>query len=163
MTSLAEGEVKSALRNRLVWIALALSLTLNVFVIAGLIWSQAANPRPANFAERLVEAGAGLNLSPAQRDIFNQFAESIQQRTRGMRETGAPLIRQIWDELAKPQPDQAVINQLVDETSENRHAYQRDVIASLSAFLGSLSPDQRAQFVDGMRRQIARESHRRSP
>jgi uncharacterized membrane protein len=163
MTSLAEGEVKSALRNRLVWVALALSLTLNVFVIAGLIWSQAANPRPANFAERLVEAGAGLNLSPAQRDIFNQFAESIQQRTRGMRETSAPLIRQIWDELAKPQPDQAVINQLVDETSENRHAYQRDVITSLSAFLGSLSPDQRAQFVDGMRRQIARESRRRSP
>jgi uncharacterized membrane protein len=163
MTSLAEGEVKSTLRNRLVWVALALSLTLNVFVIAGLVWSQAANPRPANFAERLVEAGAGLNLSPAQRDIFNQFAESIQQRTRGMRETSAPLIRQIWDELAKPQPDPVVINQLVDETSENRHAYQRDVITSLSAFLGSLSPDQRAQFVDGMRRQIARESHRRSP
>jgi uncharacterized membrane protein len=161
MTSLAEADAKPGVRNRLLWLALALSLTLNAFVVAGLVWSQAANPRPANFADRLVESGTALNLSPAQRDSFNQFAQAIQQRTKDMREANLPLFRHIWDELAKAETDQAVLNQLVDEASENRHTYQRDVIAALSAFLGNLSPDQRAEFVDGVRRQMAREARPR--
>jgi len=161
MTSLAEVEAKSGIRNRLLWVAFALSLTLNAFVVAGLVWSQTANPRPANFADRLVESGAALNLSPTQRDSFNQFAQTIQQRTKDMREANLPLFRQIWDELAKAQADQAVLNQLVDEASENRHTYQRDVTAALSAFLGGLSPDQRAQFIDGVRHQMARDAHSR--
>lgn len=161
MTSLAESDIKSSIRNRLVWVALALSITLNIFVIAGLVWSQAASPRPTNFAERLVEAGAGLNLSPAQRDAFNQFAETIQHRTKDMRDANVPLFRHIWDELAKAQPDQTTINQLVDEASENRHTYQRDVTTALSGFLASLSSDQRAQFVDGVRHQMARDGHPR--
>jgi uncharacterized membrane protein len=161
MTSLAEVEAKSGIRNRLLWVAFALSLTLNAFVVAGLVWSQAANPRPANFADRLVESGGALNLSPTQRDSFNQFAQTIQQRTKDMREANLPLFRQIWDELAKAQTDQAVLNQLVDEASENRHTYQRDVTAALSAFLRSLSPDQRTQFIDGVRHQMARDAHPR--
>jgi uncharacterized membrane protein len=161
MTSLAEVEAKSGIRNRLLWVAFALSLTLNAFVVAGLIWSQAANPRPANFADRLVESGGALNLSPTQRDSFNQFAQTIQQRTKDMREANLPLFRQIWDELAKAQTDQAVLNQLVDEASENRHTYQRDVTTALSAFLRSLSPDQRTQFIDGVRHQMARDARPR--
>jgi uncharacterized membrane protein len=160
MTSLAEAEAKAA-RSRLVWVALALSLTLNIFVVAGLVWSQAAGPRPTNYAERLIEAGAGLNLSPAQRDAFNQFSQSIQQRTKELRETNQPLYRQIWDELAKAQPDQAALSQLVDEASERRHGYQKDVIGALTNFLGSLSPDQRAEFIETFRRQLARDGHRR--
>jgi uncharacterized membrane protein len=161
MTSLAEVEAKSGIRNRLLWVAFALSLTLNAFVVAGLVWSQAANPRPANFADRLVESGGALNLSPTQRDSFNQFAQTIQQRTKDMREANLPLFRQIWDELSKAQTDQAVLNQLVDEASENRHTYQRDVTAALGAFLRSLSPDQRTQFIDGVRHQMARDARPR--
>jgi uncharacterized membrane protein len=158
MTSLAEAEAKSAVRNRLVWVALALSLTLNIFVVAGLVWSHSANPKPVNFADRLVAAGAALNLSPAQRDTFNQFSQTIQQRTKEMREANQPLFRGIWEELAKPQADQTVLDHLVDAASDNRHAYQRDVTAALKGFLGSLSPEQRAQFIDAIRH---RDSSRR--
>jgi uncharacterized membrane protein len=163
MMSLAEADAKSGIRSRLVWLALALSLTLNAFVVAGLVWSQAATPRPVTFADRLVEAGAALNLTAEQRDSFDRFAQTIQQRTKEMRDTNMPLFRHIWDELAKPQADQAVLDQLVDEASENRHTYQRDVIASLNGFLASLSPEQRAQFVDGVKHQLAREHQRHSP
>jgi Spy/CpxP family protein refolding chaperone len=160
MTSLADAEGRSVMRNRLVWLALALSLTLNAFVVAGLVWSQAANPRPANFADRLVEAGATLNLTAEQRTSFNRFAQAIELRTKEMREANGPLFRHIWDELAKADADQAVLNQLVDAASENRHGYQKDVTTDLNAFLGSLSPEQRTQFVDTVRRQMSRERQR---
>jgi uncharacterized membrane protein len=155
MTSFAEAEVKSATRNRLVWVALALSLTLNIFVVAGLLWSHSASPRPVNFADRLIEAGAGLNLSSAQRDTFHQFAQTIQQRTKEMREANQPLFRGIWEELAKEHADQAVLNRLVDEASDNRHGYQRDVTAALYSFLASLSPEQRADFIEAIRHPMA--------
>ena len=161
MMSLAEAQAKSVTRNRLVWLALALSLTLNIFVVAGLVWSQAAGPRPSSYPERLIEAGARLHLSPAQRDAFNHFSETILQRTKEMREANQPLYRRIWDELAKAQPDPAVLTQLVDEASETRHGYQKEVIGSLTTFLGTLSPEQRVEFVETVRHQFARDGQAR--
>lgn len=148
MTSLAEGEAKSLLRGRLVWLALALSLTLNVFFIAGLIWSRMEIEHPPSFAERIVRAGAALNLSSDQRDAFQHFAQTVQDRTKEMRESNQPLFRHAWEEMAKPQPDQALINGLLDQTSDNRRTYQKDVAAAITAFLGNLSPEQRAQFIE---------------
>jgi uncharacterized membrane protein len=162
MTSVVEAEARSAARSRLLWVALALSLTLNVFFIAGLVWSHSTSPRQVNYVERLVQAGTDLNLSPAQRDAFNQFAHTIQERTKAMREANQPVFRGIWDELVKAQPDQAVIARLVDEASDIRHGYQKDVTAALSTFLDSLSPDQRVQFADVVRHRDDGRS-RRSP
>ena len=148
MTSLAEAAPKSSARGRLVWIALALSLTLNVFFVFGLLWFQVAGQLMQTPAERVAATANELNLTAEQRGAFQQFVSEVQERSRLLRDSNQPLIQQVWDELAKPQPDQALIARLVDEATENRHAYQKDMAAVLGQFLAVLSPEQRAQFVE---------------
>src|ERR671936_498952 len=105
MSSLAEAGMKAATRSRLLWLALALSLTLNVFFVAGLVWSQAAEPRIPPPAERLARAASELNLSPDQRQAFEQFVQAVRQRTEQLRDSNQPLIQRVWDELATAHPD----------------------------------------------------------
>ncbi len=148
MTSLAEAAPKSRARGRLVWVALALSLTLNVFFVFGLLWFQVAGQPMQTPAERVAATASELNLTAEQRGAFQQFVNEVQERSRRLRESNQPLIQQVWDELAKPQPDQALIARLVDEATENRHTYQKNMAGVLSQFLAALSPEQRAQFVE---------------
>lgn len=148
MTSLAEAGTKSGGRGRLVWVALALSLTLNIFFVFGLLWFQVAGEPMHTPAERVAATANELNLSAGQRGAFQQFVHEVQERSRLLRDSNQPLIQQVWDELAKPQPDQALVARLVDEATENRHAYQKDMAAVLGQFLAILSPEQRAQFIE---------------
>src|SRR5713101_6490284 len=160
MTSLAEAAPKSRARGRLVWVALALSLTLNVFFVFGLLWFQVAGQPRQTPAERVAALASELNLTAEQRGAFQQFVNEVQERSRRLRESNQPLIQQVWDELAKPQPDQALIARLVDEATENRHTYQKNMAGVLSQFLAALSPEQRAQFVELAKRpQDKRASH----
>ncbi len=148
MSSLAEAGAKSGSRGRLLWVALALSLTLNIFFVAGLLWSRAAEPPVSAFPERLARVADEINLSPDQRIAFQQLAREMQDRTQRLRGSNHPVFQRMWDELGSGQPDQAVIGRLVDEATENRRAYQTDVSAALGRFLAQLSPEQRAKFVD---------------
>jgi Spy/CpxP family protein refolding chaperone len=153
VTSLAEAAPKSSMRGRLVWVALALSLTLNVFFVAGLLWFQVAGQPMHTPAERIAATASELNLTAEQRDDFQQFVHEVQEHSRHLRESNQPLIQQVWDELAKPQPDQALIARLVDEATDNRHTYQKEMATVLTQFLAVLSPEQRAQFVALAKRQ----------
>lgn len=149
MTILAEAGARSSGRSRLVWIALALSLTLNVFFVVGVLWFRiAGQPMHMTPAERVAAAENELNLTAEQRDAFQQFVNQVREHSRQLRESNQPLIQQVWDELAKPQPDQVLIGRLVDEATEHRHNYQKDMAELLSRFLAVLSPEQRAQFVE---------------
>jgi len=159
MTSLAEGDAKARSRGRLLWVALALSLTLNVFFISGLVWSRLAGERPMTPAERFQQTESELNLSADQRAAFATFIHEVRQRSRTLREHNMPLIQHVWEELAKPQPDQAAISRAVDEATENRRTYQREMTAALSTFLGTLSPAQREQFVELAKRPQDQRAH----
>ncbi len=147
MSSVAEVAAKSGPRGRLLWVALALSLTLNIFFVGGLLWSRVAEP-PAPFPERLARMADEINLSQDQRHAFQQLMAEMQERSQRMRDSNHVIIQRIWDELATAQPDQALIDRLVDEASENRRAYQKDVSAALGRFFAVLSSDQRARFVE---------------
>jgi Spy/CpxP family protein refolding chaperone len=147
MTSLAEAGSRSGARGRLVWVALTLSLTLNVFFVLGLLWFQVAGQPMQTPAERVAATENELNLTAEQRAAFQHFVGEVRERSRHLRESNQPLIEQVWAELAKPQPDQALIARLVDEATDHRHAYQKDMATVLSQFLTVLSPEQRAQFV----------------
>src|SRR5258708_16857163 len=92
--------------------------------------------------------GGGVTLTGEHGGAFQTFVKGVQERPRRLRDSNQPLIQQVWDELAKPQPDQALIARLVDEATENRHAYQKDMAAVLGQFLAVLSPEQRAPFVE---------------
>ena len=148
MTSLAEAGARPAGRGRLIWVALALSLTLNVFFVVGVLWFRVSGePMHMTPAERVAATENELNLNAQQRGAFQQFVNEVREHSRQLRESNLPLIQQVWDEMAKPQPDQALIGRLVDEATDHRHTYQKDMAEVLSRFLAVLSPEQRAQFV----------------
>ncbi len=148
MSSLAEAEARSGTRVRLLWVALALSLTLNIFFVAGLLWSRAAEPMVRPFPERLAQVADEINLSQDQRVAFQQLLRELQDRRELLRDSNHPIFQRIWDQLGAAQPDQAIIGRLVDEATENRRAYQMDLSAAFGRFLATLSPDQRARFVE---------------
>lgn len=148
MTSLAGTEAKAGSRGRLLWVALVLSLTLNVFFVGGLVWSRIIADHPPTPAQRFLQVARDLNLSDNQRDAFQQFVLDMRHYTRGLRQSNHPLIDHIWQELGKPQPDQALLGKLIDLTTQNRHTYQLQMSTALARFLATLSPAQRAQFIE---------------
>jgi Spy/CpxP family protein refolding chaperone len=65
-----------------------------------------------------------------------------------MRETVEPLMSAAWSELAKPDADPAAAARLFDEAGQTRHGLQRELLMPTLAFLATLSPEQRAKFVE---------------
>jgi uncharacterized membrane protein len=144
MTILAESGQKAGRGGRLLWIALALSLTLNICFLAGLAWMHIHAPGPP--LVRLQHFGDSLNLTGDQRQAYEQFLRTLRQRGRAVREGNQPLIQNLWSEIAKPTPDTAAIAKLGDQINSNRTALQRDVSSALDAFIKTLTPEQRAQL-----------------
>lgn len=144
MTALADSGQKAGWRGRLVWVALALSLTLNVCFLAGLAWMRLHAPPPPFV--RMQHFGDSLNLDETQHQAYDQFLRTIRLRGRFVRESNQPLIEDIWSEIAKPTPDASTIAKLADQVNGNRDAFQREVSTALDAFLKTLTPDQRAQL-----------------
>ena len=144
MTSLVDTGHRAGWRGRLLWIALALSLTLNLCVFAGIAWMHTHAP-PAPMI-RMQHFGQTLNLNDDQRRAFEQFLRTIRLRGRFVRESDQPLIDDIWSEIAKPTPDPSAIAKLADQVNGNREGFQRDMSAALDTFIKTLTPDQRAQF-----------------
>jgi len=142
MTILAESGQKAGRGGRMLWIALALSLTLNVCFLAGLAWMHTQRPPPP--IVRLQHFGDSLNLNGDQRQAYEQFLRTLRQRGRSARESNQPLIENLWGEIAKPTPDTAAIAKLADQINGNRTALQREVSTALDAFIKTLTPEQRA-------------------
>jgi len=65
-----------------------------------------------------------------------------------MRETVEPMMNAAWAELAKPAADQATAARLFDDAGQARRSLQRELLAPTLAFLATLSPEQRAKFVE---------------
>lgn len=145
----AMAEVTGRSRAWGLWVALALSLTLNVFVLGGLGWSWMTRPlAPPGVAQRFIAIGRSLELTGDQRDALRQFGITARDLARSMREANAPLIHQIWQEMGNPQPDGTKIQGLSDQVLENRRAFQHKMSQNLIAFLAVLTPEQRQRFVD---------------
>jgi Spy/CpxP family protein refolding chaperone len=153
MTSLAEAGRGAGRRGRLVWIALALSLTLNICFVGGALWLRMhAAPGMLPPAERFRQLGEQLDLDKTQQAAFEQFLRTMRQNSHAFRESNEPVSTQIWSELAKPDPEQAAINQLIDKATENRRTYQKETSQALGSFMQSLTPEQRARLGELARR-----------
>jgi uncharacterized membrane protein len=146
----AEASSPAARRGQWLWIALALSLTLNLFVVGGLVWSMMSRPPPRAEApaERLIAAARSLNLDSDQRVALGTFGVETREATLALRAANAPLMRQMWEEMAKAQPDQAAVLRFADQALENRRIYQRKMTTNLMTFLVTLQPDQRKRFAE---------------
>jgi Spy/CpxP family protein refolding chaperone len=144
MTSLADSGQKAGRRGRALWIALALSLTLNVCFLAGIAWMHAHAPAPPFV--RMQHFADSLRLDDSQRQAYEQFLRTIRQRGRSVRESNQPLIDNLWTEIAKPTPDMSAVAKLGDQIDGNRKALLREASTALDAFIKPLTPEQRAQL-----------------
>ncbi len=143
MTSLVEPVQRTGWRARLVWVALALSLTLNVFFVGGLTWMKLSAHPPM---ERMQRLGQALNLTDDQHLAFDQFLRVVRMRGAFFRETNQPLLARMWTEMAKPTPDDDAITKLGSAIEQNRQAFQHEMSAAFLTFLKSLNAEQRAKL-----------------
>jgi uncharacterized membrane protein len=147
--TLASAAARGATRHPLFWVALTLSLVLNLCFVAGALWIRIQGPAmPAGPAERLQRIGTELVLDPQQRQAFELYSENVRSHMQQMRETVEPLMSAAWSELAKPDADPATAARLFDEAAQARHSLQRELLTPTLTFLATLSPEQRAKFVE---------------
>lgn len=147
--TLASAAARGATRHPLLWVALTLSLVLNLCFVAGALWIRIqGSAMPASPAERLQRIGTELVLDPQQRQAFERYSENVRSHMQQMRETVEPLMSAAWSELAKPDADPATAARLFDEAAQARHSLQRELLTPTLTFLATLSPEQRAKFVE---------------
>jgi uncharacterized membrane protein len=138
-----------ARRYQLLWVLLALSLALNLCFIGGALWIRIHGPlSPMNAEERLERIGAQLALDPRQTQAFEQYDQAVRTRMQEMHKAVDPLIRSAWSEVAKPDADEAKVLQLFDDAGHTRRTFMRELAPITLSFLATLSPEQRAKFVE---------------
>jgi Spy/CpxP family protein refolding chaperone len=154
-------------RRRLLVAILAISVALNLCVVAGALWSRLHGPPPTpTFSERLRRLEASLDLTPAQHAAYDRYIADMTTRGDQMRQQIDPLFDAAWTEIAKPDADQARVLQLFDDASSHRRVFMHDAVSSTLSLLATLTPEQRAKFIAderefrmAQRRRHAAESH----
>ena len=120
----ASAVTRRVTRQPLLWVALTLSLVLNLCFIAGAAWIHIHAPSlPMTPEERFQRIGAELALDPQQQQAFDRYTEAVRIHMQRMREAVDPLMSAARTELAKPNADEATVVRLVDAKLEaNRRA-----------------------------------------
>jgi Spy/CpxP family protein refolding chaperone len=135
-------------RRRLLTAILAVSVALNVCVIAGAVWSRLhPPPPPPTFTERFHRLEDSLGLTADQRVAFDRYVADMSARGEQMRHTVEPMMEAAWAELAKPDADQGRVLQLLDDATNQRRSFQQQAVTATLSLLATLTPDQRAKFV----------------
>jgi uncharacterized membrane protein len=136
-------------RQSLLWVALTLSLAVNLCFVAGAVWIRLHGPvLPMSSEERFQKLGAELALDPQQQRAFDRYAEAVRIHTQQIRQTVEPLMSAARTELAKPDADEATVVRLFDEAAQARRGLQRELLGKTLSFLAVLSPEQRVKFVE---------------
>lgn len=150
MSTTAAGTTRRVGRpsQRLVLMLLALSVALNLFVVGGALWIRLHPHAVLSFEEKRFQRMAReLDLAPEQRAGFDRYVAAMRARTQRMHQELAPLYGAAWQEMAKPQPDEAQVMRLFDEATAKRREFQREATSQTLAFLAVLSPAQRSRFL----------------
>ena len=136
-------------RQPLLWVALTLSLVLNLCFIAGAAWIRIHGPAPPTTAEeRFQRIGAELALDPRQQLAFDHYSQEVRSNQARMREAIDPIMAAARAELAKPDADEATVVRLLEDAGQVRRGFQRELIGTTLSFLAVLSIEQRVKFVE---------------
>jgi Spy/CpxP family protein refolding chaperone len=167
VTTAGLTRARQAPRQRALAAVLAISVALNLCVVAGAVWSRYNAPAPPQTAsERFHRLADSLELTPQQRVAFDAYTAAMVARGDRMRQDVEPAMEAAWAELAKSDADQARVSQLLDDAGNRRRAFQHEAVAATMSLLATLSPEQRAKFVNSerayhsaLRRRRADEAH----
>lgn len=135
-------------RQRLLVALLVISAVLNLFFVAGAVWTRMHPPAGRQSPEQRYEAlAAELDLNSQQRIGFDRYVAAMRTRSETMHQQIGPLIGGTWDEMAKPDADVGQITRRFDEASEKWRQFQHESTVQTLDFLSILLPEQRAKFV----------------
>ena len=136
------------MRVKLLWILLAVSLTANVFLVAGALYTlYVKDDRSAVASANVDSVAERLGLTPGQRDSLLALREKARQGREGLRERRESRRAAFLAELGKPAFDRAGVLALMEARSAERRARIVDVAQDLHAYLATLSPEQRREFL----------------
>ena len=104
---------------------------------------------PEQRAEARVDLVAErLGLSDAQHEALMLLRERAEVRMPGLRQAEAPVRAAILQEVAKPSFDRDLVMGMLAERDEERRPYLTEYAEDLHGFLVTLTPEQRAQFLE---------------
>lgn len=150
-------------RNRALAAILAISIALNICVVAGAVWSRMNVPPPLRtISERFHRLGNTLDLTPPQRVTFDNYVAAMAARGDRMRQAVEPTLDAAWAEMAKPDADQERVMHLLDDAGNQRRAFQHEAVDATLTLLTALTPDQRAKFIAAERAFHAAQRRRRA-
>ena len=137
---------------------LAVSVALNLCFVAGATWTRLKPPTATTTSARFQLLGQSLNLTTPQQAIFDQYVTGLIARNNHVRVATEPLMDQAWAEIARPNPDQTRVLELLDDFSAQRHATWHETIRATMSLLAALTPEQKAKFLanEQERRNLAR-------
>jgi uncharacterized membrane protein len=147
--TLVHAATRGSTRQHLSRTVLALSLVLNLFFVVGALWIRIHAPAPPVTPEQRFQQMAGeIGLDAQQKQAFAHYSQTMRQRLDAMRESVGPLVADAWTEVARPQADETKVMHLLDEAAQQRRAFVGQLTTTTLSFLATLSPDQRAKFVE---------------
>ena len=147
-----------SLRAALPWILVALSVTLNVFFVGGYYYKRTFDQRlfGGTEQERSRYVAEHLNLSPEQRQRFQEFRQHARERQRETFRANRSAIDNLWREIEKPEPDLKALDGYIDTLTANRLTLQRAQMHELVRFARSLDGEQRLEFLELVRTRLER-------
>ncbi len=139
------------MRRRLPWILFAISLTLNVAIAGAFAWHVWRGEDRMVDRTPIMRAANALQLEGAQREKLVQFRQAARQAFEATRQTVRPLRRELLAELAKPQPDLAAVDRMIDQISAEQAKVQKAMVHAFAEFYAGLTPEQRNAYNKNLR------------
>jgi uncharacterized membrane protein len=137
------------MKPRLPWILFAISLALNLFFGAGVIYSKLEAERRYMPPEaRIAELAEQLKLSEAQQADLLALSERSRERRQGQRGLWKERRQNLLAELAKPELDRARLAELMRRGRDRRSSSYEELMVDLHGYLATLSDEQRAAFLE---------------
>lgn len=134
------------MKTWLPWVLLAVSLALNLFLVAGFFWTRSAIAMWRDPDARFEMVADRLELTDPQRAQFREAMEALKSKGFGGWEEHRQARREIFEMALQPNPDRAAIVARVEEMTRERTQRMTEVLDIMLPFLASLTPEQRAEM-----------------
>jgi uncharacterized membrane protein len=135
------------MRGKLSWILLAISLLANG-VLAGTVYTLInEEDAAAKQTAHMDSVAERLGLSADQREGLLALRENARQGRQGAREGREGRRNAFLAELGKPTFDRARVLAIMDERSAKRRERFANLAGDLHAYLATLTPEQRENFL----------------
>ena len=123
------------MKTWLPWVLLALSLALNLFLVAGFFWTRSAVAMWRDPDARFEMVADRLELTDPQRAQFKEAMETLKSKGFGRWEERREARREIFDMALQPNPDRAARrSRSPSDSRPSSHAAIRSAAASSSGW-----------------------------